>query len=314
MGLTIGVDIGGTKILAGVVTEDGVVLDRVKIPTPKDPEQTAAAIAEAVRTVRVGHDVQAVGLGAAGFVSADRATVMFAPNVAWHHEPLKARIEALVDDLPVVVENDANAAAWGEARFGAGAGRPDVVLYTVGTGIGGGIILAGELFRGHFGIGGEFGHYRVVPDGRLCGCGLHGCMEQYASGSALTRFVRERAAEQPDTAQILLSLGDGTPDGIVGAHITEAARKGDAAALAGFAEIAHWLGQSMADLASILDPEVFVVAGGVSDAGEILTGPARESYRAALAGAGNRPYADVVTATLGPDAGLIGAADLARRA
>ena len=215
-------------------------------------------------------------------------------------------------DLPVVVENDANAAAWGEAKFGAGAGRPNVVLYTVGTGIGGGIVLGGELYRGHFGIGGEFGHYRVVPDGRLCGCGLHGCMEQYASGSALTRFVQARAAEDPQSAQVLLSLGDGTPDGIVGAHITEAARKGDPAALAGFAEIAGWLGQSMADLASILDPEVFVVAGGVSDAGEILTGPTRDRYRASLAGGANRPFAEVVTATLGPEAGLIGAADLAR--
>ena len=313
MGLTIGVDIGGTKILAGVVAEDGSVLDRVRIPTPKEPEQTAAAIAEAVRAVRGEYPVQAVGLGAAGFVSADRATVLFAPNVAWDHEPLKARIEALVHDLPVVVENDANAAAWGEAKFGAGAGRPNVVLYTVGTGIGGGIVLGGELYRGHFGIGGEFGHYRVVPDGRLCGCGLHGCMEQYASGSALTRFVRQRATEDPQSAQVLLSLGDGTPDGIVGAHITEAARKGDPAALAGFAEIAGWLGQSMADLASILDPEVFVVAGGVSDAGEILTGPTRDRYRASLAGGANRPFAEVVTATLGPEAGLIGAADLARR-
>jgi len=312
MGLTIGVDIGGTKIMAGVVAEDGTVLDRVKIPTPKDPGQTAEAIGEAVRSVRGNHDVQAVGLGAAGFVSADRATVLFAPNVAWHQEPLKARIEALVTDLPVVVENDANAAAWGEARFGAGAGRTNVVLYTVGTGIGGGIVLNGELFRGHFGMGGEFGHYRVVPDGRLCGCGLHGCMEQYASGSALTRFVRRQATENPDSAKILLSLGDGTPDGIVGAHITEAARKGDPAALAGFAEIAGWLGQSMADLGSILDPEIFVIAGGVSDAGEILVAPARERYHASLAGAGNRPYAEVVTATLGPEAGLIGAADLAR--
>lgn len=313
MGLTIGVDIGGTKIMAGVVAEDGTVLDRVKIPTPKAPEQTAEAIAEAVRAVRGGHDVQAVGLGAAGFVSADRATVLFAPNVAWRHEPLKARIEALVDGLPVVVENDANAAAWGEAKFGAGAGRPNVVLYTVGTGIGGGIVLGGELYRGHFGIGGEFGHYRVVPDGLLCGCGNHGCMEQYASGSALTRFARERAAEDPQSAQILLSLGDGTPEGVVGAHITEAARKGDPASLAGFAEIAGWLGQSMADLGSILDPEVFVIAGGVSEAGELLAGPTRERYQAALAGAGNRPFAEVVTATLGPEAGLIGAADLARR-
>lgn len=262
--------------------------------------------------MRKDYDVAAVGLGAAGFISADRATVLFAPNMAWRDEPLKARIEALID-LPVVVENDANAAAWGEARFGAGAGRPDVVLYTVGTGIGGGIILNGELFRGHFGIGAEFGHYRVLPGGRLCGCGQHGCLEQYASGNALTRLAKATAAEDPERAQVLLALGDGTAEGIVGAHITEAARKGDPVALEAFAEIGGWLGQSMADLASILDPAVFVVAGGVSEAGEILTAPAREAYRRALAGTGNRPLAEVVTATLGPEAGLIGAADLARQ-
>jgi glucokinase len=312
MTLTIGVDIGGTKILAGVVDEDGTVLDRVRLPTPQDPEETAAAIAQAAAQVRKDYPVQAVGLGAAGFISADRATVLFAPNMAWRDEPLKARIEALID-LPVVVENDANAAAWGEARFGAGAGRPDVVLYTVGTGIGGGIILNGELFRGHFGIGAEFGHYRVLPGGRLCGCGQHGCLEQYASGNALTRLVKAAAAADPERAQVLLALGDGTAEGVVGSHITEAARKGDPVALEAFAEVGGWLGQSMADLASILDPAVFVVAGGVSEAGEILTAPARESYRKALAGTGNRPLAEVVTATLGPEAGLIGAADLARR-
>jgi glucokinase len=312
MALTIGVDIGGTKILAGVVDEDGTILDRVKVPTPKDSAQTATAIAQAALEVRKDYEVEAVGLGAAGFISADRATVLFAPNVSWRDEPLKARIEAQVD-LPVVVENDANAAAWGEARFGAGAGRKNVVLYTIGTGVGGGVVLNGELFRGHFGIGAEFGHYRVQPDGRLCGCGQYGCLEQYASGSALTRFVKERAAADPEHAQILLAQGDGTPEGIVGAHISLAARKGDPVALEGFAEVGAWLGQSMADLGSILDPEVFVVAGGVSDAGEILAAPARERYHAVLSGTGHRPFAEVVTATLGPDAGLIGAADLARK-
>jgi glucokinase len=312
MALTIGFDIGGTKILAGVVDETGAILNQVRMPTPKDAAQTAAAIADATQLVRMDYPVEAVGLGAAGFISADRATVLVSPNTSWRDEPLQARIEALID-LPVIVENDANAAAWGEARFGAGSGRPNVVLYTVGTGVGGGIVLGGELFRGHFGIGGEFGHYRVVPDGRLCGCGQHGCLEQYASGNALTRYAKEQAAHEPDRAQILLSLGDGTPEGIAGAHITEAARKGDPVALAAFAEIGGWLGQSMADIASILDPEVFVIAGGVSDADEIITRPANERYRAALAGTGNRPFADVVIATLGPDAGLIGAADLARR-
>ena len=210
------------------------------------------------------------------------------------------------------MENDANAAAWGEARFGAAVGHDDVVVITVGTGIGGGLILNGRLYRGRFGIGGEPGHYRVVPDGRPCGCGNKGCFEQYASGNALVRAAKERAAAAPGKAKALLAMGDGSVEGIQGAHVTEAARDGDIIALAAFQEIGTWLGQGMSDHAAMLDPSAFVLAGGVSEAGDLLRAPAAESYRHALAGAGRRPYAQVLTATLGPDAGLIGAADLAR--
>ena len=311
MALTIGVDIGGTKIAAGVVDEQGAILERVKLATPKDSAQVAATIAEAVNTVREHHEVEAVGLGAAGFVSADRATVLFAANMSWRNEPLRERIEGLVG-LPVVVENDANVAAWGEARFGAGNGRDNVVMLTIGTGVGGGVIIDGRLLRGHFGIGAELGHYRVVPDGLPCGCGQHGCMEQYASGSALTRYVKRAAAGDPERAKTLLGLGDGTPEGIVGSHITAAAREGDPVALDGFAEIAIWIGQAMADMTAILDPGVFILGGGVSEAGEILAAPVRKHYAEATPATGQRPLAAVVIATLGPDAGIIGAADLAR--
>lgn len=311
MALTIGVDIGGTKIAAGVVDEQGEILERVKLATPHDSAQVAATIAEAVRTVRQGHEVEAVGLGAAGFVSADRATVLFAANMSWRNEPLRERIEGLID-LPVVVENDANVAAWGEARFGAGEGKDNVVLLTIGTGVGGGVIIGGRLLRGHFGIGAELGHYRAVPDGLPCGCGQHGCIEQYASGSALTRWVKKAAANEPERAKILLGLGDGTPDGIVGAHITVAARDGDPVALDGFTEVGTWIGQAMADMTAILDPGVIILGGGVSEAGEILAAPARKAYVEKAPASGQRPLAEVVIATLGPDAGIIGAADLAR--
>ena len=311
MALTIGVDIGGTKIAAGVVDEQGAILERVKLATPKDSAQVAATIAEAVNTVRGSHEVEAVGLGAAGFVSADRATVLFAANMSWRNEPLRERIEGLVE-LPVVVENDANVAAWGEARFGAGNAQDNVVLLTIGTGVGGGVIIGGRLLRGHFGIGAELGHYRAVPDGLPCGCGQHGCLEQYASGSALTRIVKAGAGREPERAKKLLSLGDGTPEGIVGSHITEAAREGDPVALEGFTEIAQWIGQGMADMTAILDPGVFILGGGVSEAGEILAAPARARYLEQVPAHGQRPVAEVVIATLGPDAGIIGAADLAR--
>jgi len=311
MALTIGVDIGGTKIAAGVVDEQGAILERVKLATPKDSAQVAATIAEAVNTLREHHEIEAVGLGAAGFVSADRATVLFAANMSWRNEPLRERIEGLVE-LPVVVENDANVAAWGEARFGAGNAQDNVVLLTIGTGVGGGVIIGGRLLRGHFGIGAELGHYRAVPDGLPCGCGQYGCLEQYASGSALTRFVKAGAAREPERAKALLSLGDGTPEGIVGSHISAAAREGDPIALEGFTEVAQWIGQAMADMTAILDPGVFILGGGVSEAGEILAAPARKHFLEKVPASGQRPVADVVIATLGPDAGIIGAADLAR--
>jgi glucokinase len=195
--LAIGVDVGGTKVAAGVVDEDGRVIADLRRPTPStDAGAVEQTIADLVHELRRTHDVVAVGIGAAGFIDADRSTVLFAPNLAWRDEPLRDEVAKLVG-LPVVVENDANAAAWGEYRFGAGRGQTTLVCVTVGTGIGGGIVLGGSLFRGTFGIGGEFGHLQVVLDGRRCGCGQTGCWEQYCSGRALLHEAREIADVPP---------------------------------------------------------------------------------------------------------------------
>jgi glucokinase len=312
MGLTIGVDIGGTKILAGVVDEDGTILDRVKVPTPRDSAHTAVAIAEAALAVRKDYPVEAVGLGAAGFISSDRATVLFAPNVDWRHEPLKARVEERVG-LPVVVENDANAAAWAETMLGAGRGHEHVILVAVGTGIGAGIVINGQLYRGQWGIAGEPGHYRVVPDGRPCGCGKRGCWEQYASGNALAIEARELAKNSPGEAVRLLELGGGSVDGIRGMGVTQAAREGDPAARRCYEIVGGWLGHGLAALAAILDPACFVIGGGVSEAGDLLLGPARAAFGEGLTGGSYRTWAEIRLAELGADAGVIGAADLARR-
>ncbi|MDF3288563.1 MULTISPECIES: ROK family glucokinase [Streptomyces] len=312
MGLTIGVDIGGTKIAAGVVDEEGTILETCKVPTPSTPEGVIDAIADAVRTVSASHRIDAVGIGAAGYVDDKRATVLFAPNINWRHEALKDKVEQRVG-LPVVVENDANAAAWGEYRFGAGQGHDDVVCITLGTGLGGGIIIGGKLHRGRFGVAGEFGHIRVVPDGLLCGCGSQGCWEQYASGRALVRYARQRAAATPENAVVLLGLGDGTIDAIEGKHISEAARKGDPVAVDSFRELARWAGAGLADLASLFDPSAFIVGGGVSDEGDLVLEPIRKSFRRWLVGGQWRPHAQVLAAQLGGEAGLVGAADLARQ-
>jgi glucokinase len=212
----------------------------------------------------------------------------------------------------VVVENDANAAAWAEAKLGAGRGHDHVMVITIGTGIGAGIVLNGELYRGRWGMAGEPGHYRVVPDGRLCGCGNRGCWEQYASGSALVAEAREFARRSPGAAVRLLQLSGGTPEGITGPEVTTAAREGDAAALQCFDIIGRWLGEGLADLAAILDPGCFVLGGGVSEAGDLLLAQTRAAFDNGLTGRQYRPHAPVVLAELGPEAGMIGAADLAR--
>jgi glucokinase len=314
MSLTVGVDIGGTKVAGGVVDDEGRILTQHRVSTPaRDAAATTDAIVSVIDTLRAAHaDIEAVGLGIAGFVDAARSVVYFAPNLlGWRDGPLRAEVEARVG-LPVVVENDANAAAWGEARFGAGRDHRHLTCVTLGTGVGGGIIVDRHLFRGGYGVGAEIGHIQMVEGGRLCGCGQRGCWEQYASGGALLREARERAAESRDEAQLLLGLGDGTPEGIVGRHVTEAAQAGDPVALAAFGQVGHWVGQGLADLAAVLDPECFVLGGGVSEAGDVLLKPTIASFEQLLTGHGRRPLATVVLAQLGNDAGLVGAADLAR--
>ncbi|MEV1241275.1 ROK family glucokinase [Nonomuraea sp. NPDC052129] len=307
--LTIGVDIGGTKVAAGVVNDDGEIIAHTLKPTPADqPEQVAATVAEVVRELAQGREIEAVGVGAAGFVDETRSVVRFAPNLAWREEPLQKKISGLIG-LPVVIENDANAMAWGETKFGAGRGQSHVVCITVGTGIGGGLVFDGKLFRGHWGMGAELGHMQVVPEGRLCGCGQLGCWEQYASGNALVIEARQISTAQPERAQILLGLAGGK---IEGEEVTEAAKLGDEASLAAFASLADWLGQGMADLAAILDPGCFIVGGGVSRAADLFLDRARETFARQLTGKGHRPLAEIRLAELGAAAGVVGAADLAR--
>jgi glucokinase len=313
MSQTIGVDVGGTKIAAGVVDEKGGIVEMVKRPTPAaNASRTIEMISEAVRDLTSRHEVEAVGIGAAGFVDESRSSVVFAPNLAWRNEPVARQVEDRTG-LPVIVENDANAAAWAETKLGAARGHDHVMMITIGTGIGAGLVLNSELYRGRWGMAGEPGHYRVVPDGRLCGCGNRGCWEQYASGSALVAEARDFARRSPGAAVRLLQLAGGTPEGITGPEVMVAAREGDAAALRCFDIIGHWLGEGLADLAAILDPGCFVLGGGVSEAGDLLLWQTRAAFESGLTGRQYRPHASVVLAELGPEAGLIGAADLARQ-
>ncbi len=313
MALTIGVDIGGTKVLGAVVDADGTVLAKCRRETPAgDPPKIVARIVEVIRELAGQYDVTAVGVGAAGWIDAARSTVLFAPNLAWRDEPLRGHIAAEVD-LPVVVENDGNVAAWAEFTFGAARDADDsMALFTVGTGIGGGIVHGGRLVRGSHGMAGELGHVQAVPNGQPCGCGRLGCLEQYASGSALVRFAQQAAKEDPDSTPHLLALAGGSVAAIDGPLVTRAARAGDPGAVAAFNQLGYWLGTGLADLAQILDPQVMVIGGGVVEAGDLLVVPARRTFVETLAERGRLPLAEVRPALMGNTAGVVGAADLAR--
>ncbi|VEI13543.1 ROK family glucokinase [Trueperella bialowiezensis] len=312
MTMTIGVDIGGTKIAAGLVDNNGNIVHMLRRPSPaRDTTSVIATVLSLVAELQQTGEATAIGVGAAGFVNSTRDRVIFAPNLAWRDEPLGDQL-ARETGLPTIIENDANAAAWGEFRFGAAKEYSSAAVITIGTGIGGGIILGGELLRGATGFAGEIGHLNMVAGGVPCGCGQRGCWEVYSSGGALLRAARENARTDRERSAMLLDLAGGDPENITGLMVTEAAQAGCAGALDAFQEIGNWLGQGMADLGALLDPEVFVLAGGVSEAGSVLLTPATDAYRERLTASQYRQIAPVVLAELGNDAGIIGAADLAR--
>jgi glucokinase len=313
-GTAVGVDIGGTKVAGGLVTADGAVLHTARRSTPgASPAETEDAIVAVVAelTAVAPEPPVGVGVGAAGWFDRSGDTVLFSPHLAWRNTALRQDLTRRLQ-LPLWVGNDADAAAWAEYRFGAARGAELALVITLGTGIGGGIVLGGRLQRGAHGVAGEWGHMRVVPDGRLCACGNRGCWEQYASGTALAQTAREIAASSPAAAAGLLERVAGRAGDLTGEVVAQAAAAGDALARELVAEVGHWLGQGIADLSAVLDPDVVVIGGGVSALGEAVLGPARERLQRALPGRGFRPGPEVVAATLGPEAGLVGAADLVR--
>lgn len=299
MALFIGVDIGGTKVLAAAVSTTGRVLRTARRETPGrrvDARLVEDALTEAVQEIAGPRRPSAIGIAAAGFVDAQGERVRFAPHLPWRDEGVRARL-AERWSAPVVLDNDANCAARAEMAFGAVGDVQDALVVTLGTGIGGAVVLDGAVHRGYNGMAGEFGHMQVVPEGRSCECGGIGCWEQYCSGNALVRHVRENG---------------GRAD-ITGPEVTEAAREGDPLARAAFASVGAWLGVGVSNLVEAFDPEIVVVGGGVSAAEDLLLAPARVALRETLVGAEHRTIPPVVRAALGPEAGAIGAAYLARQ-
>jgi glucokinase len=311
----LGIDIGGTKVAGGVVAPDGRITATARRATPgasvSDTEDAIAAVVDELTDAHDG-DLVGVGIGAAGWFDRTGDTVLFSPHLAWRNSTLRKDLAGRLQ-RPLWVGNDADAAAWAEYRYGAARGADLALMITLGTGIGGGMVLDGRLRRGSHGVAGEWGHMRVVPDGRLCACGNRGCWEQYASGTALAQTAREVARTSRAAAGRLLERVDGDVDALTGEDVAALASDGDALALELVTEVGHWLGQGIADLAAILDPEVVVIGGGVSKLGEMVLAPARDRLDRALPGRGFRPGPRVVVAELGPQAGIVGAADLVRQ-
>jgi glucokinase len=309
--LTVGIDIGGTKIAGGVVDERGAVLGYTRVATPSGVGDIDAAIERMVADLRAEHEVAAVGIAAAGFIDSDRSRIYFGVNIPWRNDEMRHRLEQRLA-LPVVIENDANAAGWAEYHFGAGRGFAHFVMLTIGTGVGGAVVVDGRLYRGGSGVAGELGHTRHIRDGLPCGCGQRGCIEQYASGRALQRIANEIA----DARGIGIGLAAARTERgrLSGQTISELVRQDDPGAREAVRIVGSALGETCAQLTATLDPEVFVIGGGVAQLGEHLRAPIEESYRAHLPARGFRPAATIAIAELENDAGLIGAADLARQA
>jgi glucokinase len=310
--LAIGIDIGGTKILGALVDTQGKVITELRVPSPaQDPDlmvDTVVGLIEQL-TNQATDVIAAVGVAAAGFIDADQSHILYAPNLNWRNEPMRERLQKRIS-LPVFIENDANAAGWAEYKFGSGRGSKDMAMLTLGTGVGGAIIADYKLRRGGFGIAGELGHVRVVQDGRLCGCGRKGCVEQYASGTAVLKAAKKLAASDGPMGQRLRELaGEGE---LTGKMVSQALVEGDPGATSIVRAAADYLAQAMGTIIAVLDPQVFVIGGGLSEAGELILDPIREALSPHLPARGFRPEPKVVAASFNNHAGVIGAADLAR--
>jgi len=307
---TFGVDLGGTNLRVGVVDDDGTIAAQRRAATPTALDDIVATIVREVEELRPARpDAVGLGVGAAGMVDRDGA-IHYSPNVAaFRRAPLAALLaDALT--MEVRVDNDANVAALGELVHGAARGCSDVVLVTLGTGVGGGIVVNGAVLRGAHGFGAEVGHFQIDPDGPQCACGERGHWEAMASGTALGALGRAHAAAG-DLPEVLARAG-GVVDAIDGTLVGDAAQEGDPSALAVLRSYAHHVATGLVGLVNVFDPELVVISGGLVELGDVLLDPIRESFAGRIEGAAFRPDVAIVAAALGEDAGLVGAAALAR--
>lgn len=305
----IGIDIGGTKLLAVIIQPDGTFTAEPQVPAPRTPQDLIEAVTTVSEKAAGSNPITSVGIGVPGLVD-EQGTLVFAPNLSGANG---ARIaDALGRAVPgaaLWIGNDATAAGWAEHEVGAGEGSHHMLMVTLGTGIGGGVVSGGVLNEGAHRFAGEFGHMVVDPSGPQCPCGKKGCWERFASGAGLGLLARELA--MAGGAPGLVERAGGDPEDVRGEHVTEAAAAGDPAALEIMRRFGWWVGLGLANLANIFDPDVIVIGGGLVEAGEVLMAPIRRSFLDLVEAADRRPVADVRAATLGPRAGAVGAGLLA---
>lgn len=308
--MTVGFDIGGTNARAAVVDAGGTIVESLNTRTPHDAEGLTSTIVDMVGQLRARHDIAAVGVAVAGFLDPSCEVVRFAPHLAWRNDQPVRRDLAAAIGLPVRLEHDANSAAWGEYRYGAGRELDTWVFFAVGTGIGATLMHNGEIYRGAFGTAPEFGHITVVPGGRACSCGKQGCLERYASGTSLVDCAIDIATRGSfKDSRVYREVVEKRASGH---DIMAAARDGDELGLAALDSFSTWLGRGLAIVADVLDPAQIVLGGGVSDDADLFLDAARASMEANIVGAGYRPLPEILCAELGSRAGMIGVADLAR--
>ena len=309
----IGIDIGGTGIQLGVVDQKGHILCKGGIVTRTDIPfaEQIAALADCVKDVlaKGGYtldDVASVGVGVPGLADQKTGNVVFCTNLGWKDVPFRSEFQKHIAK-PVLIDNDATVAGLAESVAGVSAGTDSSVFFTLGTGVGGGIVLGGKVWSGFHGTGSELGHMIVEMDGEPCTCGNKGCLERYCSATAIIRMARELVAIHPDS--MIMELCGGDPAKITAKIVFDAAREGDAIGTKVFRRYVRYLGQAIANIANLLDPEVIVLGGGVSKAGAVLLDAVREEAPKYYLNKG-MAYSRIELAELGPDAGIIGAAML----
>ncbi len=308
--LTAGVDVGGTKLLAVAATEKGEIVAEHRAPTAAGPDAILDAVAAALQSLIAAEPgIRAAGVGLAGLVDLD-GTVHYAPNLPGFVGVAARQRLAATCTVPVVVDNDANVAALGEVLHGAGRGRKEVLVVTLGTGIGGGLVFDGKVHRGGYGLAAEIGHFTVDPAGPVCACGARGHWEAIASGTALGRRAQEWAAR--GDAPGVLAQAAGAVEAVTGHAVGLAAEAGEPDALAILAEHAGAVAVGLGGLVNILDPAVIVISGGLVELGDLLLEPLRAALPDHVEAAALRTLPPVLAAELGEHAGAVGAAALAR--